>query len=250
MGKIAISLFFILLACTPTFSETLHLVTFDYYPTMYKSEGEVKGCAVDIVKEAFRRMGQEITIRMVPMKRGQNMVKKGTADGMFTLYKTPKRAKLFYYPKLPVLSRVISFYVKKESRITFDGDVGKMLQYSLGTVLGYSYGNELDNYIKKESFRKVDPAASLESTIKKLVKERFELLPHTKLDMIQLLRKMKLENKVRELTPSIIELPVYLAFTQKRESLSSIADKFSNNIAEMRKDGCYEKLLCELSKPE
>ena len=94
--------------------EPLNLVTFDYYPAMYKVKGNLKECAVEIVKEAFKRMGQEITIRMVPMKRGQYMLKKGRADGMFTLYKTPERETFAYYPELPVLSRGISFYVRKD----------------------------------------------------------------------------------------------------------------------------------------
>ncbi|MCP4118591.1 MAG: amino acid ABC transporter substrate-binding protein [Desulfobacteraceae bacterium] len=246
MKKLIIFLFLTLFLNASAFSETLNLVTFDYYPTMYKVKGKFKGCAVEIVNEAFKRMGREITIRMVPMKRGQHMLKNGRADGMFTLYKTPEREMFAYYPELPVLTRVISFYVRTDSQITFNGDISKMFKYSIGTVLGYSYGKELDDYMKYGFFKRVDPAANLENTIKKLVTGRIEVLPHTKLDMIHLLKKMKYENKVKELAPSIIELPVYLAFTRKKKELVSLADKFSDTIAEMKKDGSYELLFYKI----
>ena len=57
---------------------------------------------------------------------------------------------------------------------------------------------------------------------------------------------MRFENKVKELTPSIIELPVYLAFTRKKKELVSLADKFSATIAEMKKDGSYELLFYKI----
>ncbi len=71
---------------------------------------------------------------------------------MFTLYKTPKREEYAFYSKVPLLSRVISFYVRNNSQITFEGDLNKMLKYSIGTVLGYSYGKALDNCIKNDAF--------------------------------------------------------------------------------------------------
>ena len=114
MKKNILSLFIILAISASASSETLNLVTFDYYPSMYKVRGKLKGCAVEIVQEAFNRMGQGITIKMVPMKRGQYMLKTGRTDGMFTLYKTPERETFAYYPELPVLSRGISFYVRKD----------------------------------------------------------------------------------------------------------------------------------------
>ena len=57
---------------------------------------------------------------------------------------------------------------------------------------------------------------------------------------------MRFENKVKELTPSIIELPVYLAFTRKKKELVFLADKFSDTLAEMKKDGTYERLYYKI----
>lgn len=243
MKKLVISLFIVLLSVTPAVSETLRLVTFDYYPTMYTKGGRLRGCAVDIVKEAFRRMNRKITIEKVPMKRGQHMLRNGEADGMFTLYRTPERTEYAFYPESPVLTRQISFYVRSGSQINFEGDISGMLKYSVGTVIGYSYGKELDNYIKNDSFKRIDPAPGLENTVRKLVNGRFDIMPHTKLDMIHLLKKMKFGNRVRELTPSIAELPVYLVFTKKKKYLAAVAKKFSDTVEGMKKDGIYEKLL-------
>lgn len=243
MKKLLLSVCLIFVLTASAWSEPLHLVTFDYYPTMYRDGDELKGGAVDIVKEAFRRMGQDITMEMVPMKRGQYMLQTGQVDGMFTLYKTPERREYAYYPESPVLSRIISFYVRHDSPIAFDGDLTSMLHYPIGVVLGYSYGAELDAYIEKDSFAQIDAAPYLENTVKKLVEGRFDILPHTKLDMVPLLRKMNYEEKVKELSPSIVELPVYLAFTKKKGELVPIADTFSKTIKEMIQDKTHEQLL-------
>ena len=103
MKKSFIALLLILTFYSPVNPETLDLVTFDYYPTMYRKGNEIKGCCVLIVKEACKRMGYNVTISMVPYQRGLFMIREGKADGMFTVYKTPEREGFAFYPELPVM---------------------------------------------------------------------------------------------------------------------------------------------------
>jgi len=222
-------------------ADCLELLTFDYYPTMYKQGDEIKGCAVCIVKEALERMGCQANITMVPYQRGIFMVREGKADGMFTVYKTPEREKFAYYPSLPVMYRVVSFYALKDSKITFDGNLDKMTQYSIGTVRGYSYGQRLDTLINQKAFKDIDPAKDPRLTLKKLLHKRFDLMPHTEVDMTYLQKEIKCEGKVKKLSPAIEVVPTYLIFSKKKPALAPLKDRFSEVIEEMIYDGTYKR---------
>ena len=223
-------------------AEPLELLTFDYYPTMYKQGGEIKGCAVCIVKEALQRMGCKIHITMVPYKRGLFMIRAGKADAMFTVYKTPEREKFAYYPALPVMYRVVSFYALKDSTITFGGDLHRMTHYSIGTVRGYSYGKRLDSLIRQGAFEKIDPATDPRLTLKKLLHKRFDLMPHTEVDMLYLQKEMECEGKIKKLSPAVEKVSTYLIFSKKKQALAQLKHKFSEAINEMMHDGTYERL--------
>ena len=240
------ALLFIFLSCSFASADTLNLLTFDYFPTMYKEGNEIKGCAVDIVKEALGRMGYKANIKMVPYQRGLFMIREGNADGMFTVYKTPERERFAYYPKLPVMYRIVSFYVLKDSPIIFDGDLNKMTRYSIGTVRGYSFGSKLDALMKSGLFEKIDPAANPRLTLKKLLHKRFDLMPHTEIDMMYLQREIKCKGKIKKLTPAIEKVPTYLIFSKKKPNLGPLKDKFVEVIQEMKRDGTYEKFYYKL----
>ena len=243
MKKILMTMLLVLSFDTFSFADTLNLVTFEYYPTMYREREEIKGCAVYIVREALQRMGYDMVINMYPFKRGLLMVENGTADGMFTVYKTPEREKFACYPELPVMYRTISFYVLKNSDITFDGDLEKMLTYSLSTVLGYSFGKTLDRFIRGGKFKSVYPANTSEVALKILLNKRADIMPHTELDMMHLLKKEGAENRTKKLSPTIEKVPTYLIFSKRRKKAAQLADRFVEIINEMKEDGTYEKTL-------
>lgn len=66
---------------------TVHLVTMDYPPYIIKQDGKVQGPVVNVVREAFGRLGYHVAIEMLPWSRSLDMVNRGTADGLFTIKK-------------------------------------------------------------------------------------------------------------------------------------------------------------------
>ncbi|MFZ6642987.1 substrate-binding periplasmic protein [Undibacterium sp. TC4M20W] len=91
------------LCCSTSIAATFKLASLHYPPYEYVEQGEVKGIAVDIVKEAFRLMGHQVSINIYPMRRSLEMVKNGEADGIFTVFKTPEREKYIIYSNEAVL---------------------------------------------------------------------------------------------------------------------------------------------------
>ena len=64
-----------------------------YPPYSYKEDGKPKGIYVEILESAFKQMPDYVvTIRMVPWKRGLEMVKKGKSPAVFPPYFVMARA--------------------------------------------------------------------------------------------------------------------------------------------------------------
>ena len=117
-----------------------------------------------------------------------------------------------------------------------------MLTYSPSTVDGYSFGKILDRFITGGRFKDVYPADTPDDALRMLLHKRSDMMPHTELDMIHLLRKAGAENEIKKLSPPIEKVPTYLIFSKKRKKAAQLADKFVTAINEMKKDGTYEKL--------
>ena len=131
MKKIIITALFVLGIGIQANAETLELLTMEYPPYFYKEAGEVKGIATDIIQEAFHRMKRSIRIRIFPWARAIKFIKDGEADGLFTAVKNPEREKFADYSKV-VMVEMVSLFVRKDSPITFDGDLSTMGKYGQG----------------------------------------------------------------------------------------------------------------------
>src|SRR4051812_29535911 len=96
------------------------LVTAYYPPFAYEENGQQKGIAVDLLKEAFARMHQEMRIEFVPFPRAISMVKRGEADAIFPFSISAEREKFVRYPSEILVSDPATLFVRSDSIIVFD----------------------------------------------------------------------------------------------------------------------------------
>jgi polar amino acid transport system substrate-binding protein len=222
-------------------AETLELLTMEYPPYFYKEGGEVKGIAIDIIQEAFHRMKRPIRIRIFPWSRAIKFIKDGEADGLFTAVKNPEREKFADYSKV-VMVEMVSLFVRKDSPITFDGDLSTMGKYKFGGVRGFGYGEAFDNAVKNKIITKIHLVTRGEQVVKMLILKRFQVLPSDRYFALYSLNKLGEVGKVKELSPQIAENETYLIFSKKR-NLAHIRDKFDKVLIEMRRDGTYDRIM-------
>ena len=223
-------------------ARTLELVTLQYPPYEYAEEGEVKGFVVDIVTEVFRRMQQPIHISLLPWARSIQMIENGTADAIFTAYKTPEREAFADYSKEILMPQIISLFVLKESTIQFDGDFSKLANYRFGAVRKVSYGRIFDKAVTNGLIQTPDMANTGEKNIDKLLTERFDILVSNKYGALEILKKKGLTEQVKELKPAVENVPSYIAFSKQR-NLTQVRDEFDAVLAEMKRDGTYERII-------
>ncbi len=62
----------------------------------------------------------------------------------------------------------MTFFVRNDSSITFDGDLTKLKKYKIGVIKGFSYGPIFDAAVANGTL-KVDKTKSLKQNISKLL---------------------------------------------------------------------------------
>ena len=220
----------------------LELVTLQYPPYQYQDGAEVSGVAVDIVREAFRRMGRPVHISIYPWGRSLAMAESGQADAIFTLYKTPEREARLDYSRQVLMPQEVSLFVLRDSLIRFDGRLSQLAGYRFGVVRAVSYGAIFDAAARQGGIRIAETAASGEQNMEKLLARRFDILISNRLGARDIIRRQHAEALVRELKPPVEQIPSYIAFASKPE-LAGMRDRFDAALETMKRDGSYGRLV-------
>lgn len=242
MSRLTFLIIFIAVIQVYSFSNELKLVTLQYPPYEYEENNEIKGVAVEIVKEVFRRMGQPVNIKLLPWVRAVAMVENGLADGFFTVYKTPEREVFAHYSKEVLIMQVISFFVKEDSLITFNGDLKKLRKYKIGVVRGVSYGEKFDNAVKDKILTDIEDVTIGEQNFYKLISSRIDIIVSNKFGAIHIIDRLNMRGEIKELDPIVQTVPSYIAFSRKK-GLVSLRDKFDKTLRDMKNDGTYDEII-------
>jgi polar amino acid transport system substrate-binding protein len=220
----------------------LELVTLQYPPYEFLDKGEVKGVAVEIVQEVFKRMKVPIKITLYPWDQSLAMIQKGEADAIFTIFKTPEREAFVDFSHEVLMPQVVSLFVTKDSHIVFDGDLNKLSRFTFGVVRTVSYGSLFDDAVKSGVIRGIETSETGEENMKKLLQGHCDILVSNRYGALHIVKKMNNMDQVKELTPAIQSVPSYIAFSKKR-SLTSLRDECDRILRNMKDDGTYESII-------
>jgi polar amino acid transport system substrate-binding protein len=232
----------VFLVCASTHTTALEVVTLQYPPYEFLEDGEVKGVAVEIVQEVFKRMKVPIKITLYPWDQSLAMIQKGEADAIFTLFKTPEREAFADYSHEVLMPQVVSLFVTKDSHIVFDGDLNKLSRYTFGVVRTVSYGSIFDDAVKNGVIRISEASETGEENMKKLLQGSFDILVSNRYGALDIVKRMNNMDQVQELIPAIQSVPSYIAFSKKR-SLTSLRDECDSILRNMKDDGTYESII-------
>ena len=225
-----------------TNSTALELVTLQYPPYEYLQNGEVKGVAVDIVREVFKRIKRPITITLYSWDQSLAMIQKGEADAIFTIFKTPEREAYADYSHEVLMTQVVSLFIKSDSNIVFDGDVSKLRNCTFGVVHKISYGSIFDQAVKNGVIRNIETSETGEENMKKLLQGHVDILVSNRYGALDIVKKMNNVDQVKELKPAIQSVPSYIAFSKKR-GLTSLRDEYDMILRKIKDDGIYERII-------
>lgn len=233
--------FWLYVAATTASAATYRFVTLEYPPYEYTENGVIKGVAVDVIKETFKLMGHEVKIEVWPWARSIEMIKNGDADGIFTFFKNPEREAFVHFSKEAVVQQKIALWVRKDSGITFDGDLSHLRNYRIGVVRKTSYGDRFDNAVKKGTL-KITESYTINEAIKLLVNKRIDVWVSNYHGAVFELKKSGIFMEVRELQPSLQDSAAYVGFSKKR-NLASLRNQFDTALAKLKTSGRYDAIV-------
>ena len=235
-----------LLACAlavpgVAWADSFRLVTFEYPPYEYTENGEVKGMAVDIVREAFKLMNHEAIIEILPWPRCQMLFERGEVDGIFTFFQNDERQAFTLFSKEVVVTQTIALWVLKNTKIEFNGDLTRLQPYQFGITPKTSYGERFDTAIKYGLLH-TEAAASIESNLRKLVNGRIDIWVSNRDGAQHELRRLGLSGLVRELKHPIQVVPAFVGFSKQRNH-TALRDGFDQALATLKHSGVYDALV-------
>jgi polar amino acid transport system substrate-binding protein len=219
---------------TPTILATPEIV-----PQSYTVNGQQTGFLVDIVKEAFRRAGRPVEIRLLPWARCLSETQHGSIDGFFPAFVTPERQSYLSFSREGLMIEAMSLFVREGSPISFDGDLSQLAQWRIGLVYGTSYGPRLDGFLAQHSLVPDEHQGSLQTAIRMLAGGRIDLFPGERQTVIRTAASLGLSDRIVELSPPIEIVPAYLAYTRLRE-LDQISADIDKSLRSMKEDGFYD----------
>ena len=231
---------FVSLQCA---ASTLLFVTIQYPPFSYELDGKQLGIAVELITVASARLHQEIKIEFVPFVRAMHMIQNGEADAIFPFAKNESRLAFAVYPTQSLIEQQPTLFVRKNSDISFDGDLHKLSHFTFGIERGANYGPEFAQAIKDGIILRTDGAEDQQHNLIKLVHGRFDIAVGPRAVVFYYAKMAGLLAEIKELQPAVgKEVIAYLAFSRIKNS-QAIVDKYDDEFKKMRKDGTYDKIV-------
>lgn len=220
----------------------VRLATFEYPPYVQEFNGQAKGLAVELVREAFARMGRGVLIEFYPWNRGVKLLEADAVDGLFTIKKTPERMIRLNYPNRPLIRQDYVFFVRKGSRTRFAGDFADLSTATIGVVSSTSYGQRFDDAAARGAFRMLEAATSYELIFRMLAGARVDAVICSRLVGLEFVRRIGAAGLIEISGPPIETALSYLVFSADKRN-AALAPAFDKAILEMEGDGTLNRIL-------
>lgn len=192
-----------------------------------------------VYREAFSRIGYEVTISRIPAERAMTNVNKGIDDGKYIKIAGLSR---LYPNTIQVSEKCIDYefviFTKKADFKPTDYD--SLKPYNVAFINGWKILEK--NVVGTASLTKVENAELL---FKLLEKDRTDIIIYSRLEGYALVKDMGLK-EIKVLEPPLIVRAMFLYMHKKHEVL---VPKVAEALRDMKKDGTYTRLYNQALAP-
>ncbi len=208
------------------------------HPLGFYEDNKVTGIAIDLFQAVMTKLGKEVNFKLLPGKRVLHMLKKGEADGVPFIRKTPAREAFLNYCHEPLLSEDIFFYVNKDDNFTFNGDFLSLKDKKIAIILGDSHGEKFNRIADQLT---IVQTSSVESSFEMLIRKRVDVVLSTRLRAAKTFNKLP-KGKIVRISKAIISAPLYVAFSKKRGH-EALRDQFDQVLKKMKGSGALKPIF-------
>ncbi|MHC8413514.1 substrate-binding periplasmic protein [Pseudomonas sp. Hz4] len=234
----AFALIGLLLLTQGAAAQKLRLVA-DAWPPFTDATLVNGGLATDIVSTALARAGYASDFEQVPWARALLGVGEGRYDVLVNAWYTDDRTKLGQYSGEYLLNRV-RFLKRKDTPIEYN-NLQQLHTYPIAVVRGYAYSPEFDGDV---SLQKV-PVHNFSMAVRMVAAGRVKLtLEDEYVARYYLARESsKVRDAVEFLPKPLSENSLHILVSLKNPRHEQIVAGFDREIAAMKVDGSYQRLM-------
>jgi polar amino acid transport system substrate-binding protein len=192
-----------------------------------------------VVKEAFRRVGIEISIIAVPAERALRNASEGIEDGIFSRVAgmSEKYPGLLQVPQKIVDFDFVAFSRKIDAEIKGWESLGP---YDIAIITGWKILEE--NIRGTRSLHKVRDVSILFNL---LARDRVDIVVYSRIGGVFTIREMGLK-EVKALEPPLASREMFLYLNSKHAGLVA---PISESLGRMKEDGTYQSIVGSYAQP-
>ena len=237
---IILFIFASLLATGPASAEEKITIAIDQGnpPFMFVQKGRPEGIYPVLLNAIFERMDIDVDIIALPWKRALLMGKNGEV-GIGGIYQTAERLKIFDY-SIPIYTECVMLFVRKRKNLSVT-DLTDLKGKTIGGLLGWSYGDELDR-ARKEGQLVMDEVQNDEANFKKLISGRLEGVLALDLTGKLIIRQQGYQDQIAVIGKPVAVNDTHLVFA-KKSAKKHLLQQFNAALKSMREDGTYEQVI-------
>lgn len=209
---------------------------------MLNSDNKLEGVHIELVKQVAAKLNIHVTFKSLPWNRAIHFMEQGKADAITYIGKTPKRELFAYFCEGNHLSETRNGFFTFKNRfesIDYQGNFSSLAGLRIGSIQGYSYGQEFDN---NQLIIKDSGAQSLNTLVKKLANKRFDLAIGN-VDSVRFTLKQESLDSIIGLFAGIPgSIKQYIAFSKQRNH-KALAERFALEMIKFKKTPAYDEIL-------
>ncbi len=178
------------------------------------------------------------------------MVQDGKADAIFKALRNEDRDAYLHFPDEPLVVEQTVAFKLDNSRAHLNTDFSEAKDIKMGIGAGFIYGPPVDAILKKNPFKKLETAPTVERNIEKLIAGRIDILLADKIPAIYSANRHGYGHRIRILKDEhgqeiiFSASKTFLAFSKKTISIT-LVKRFSDALKAMKADGTYEAIICK-----
>ena len=197
------------------------------------------GLATDIVITALARAGYASDFEQVPWARALKGVGEGRYDVLINAWYSDERTLLGQFSAEYLVNRVL-FLKRKESAIEFD-NLGQLHDLPIAVVRDYAYSADFDGDTQLQKI----PVHNFAMAVRMLAADRVKLTLEDEYVARYYLKSEapRVRNAVEFLPKPLSENSLHILVSLKNPQHEQIVAGFDREIAAMKADGSYDRLL-------
>lgn len=245
LSRVGVGMLLSLLLCSGLARAERLVIAGDLWcPINCAADTEKRGLFVELAEQIFAESGIEVEYRVINWARAVHDTRRGKLGALIGAG-VQDAPDFIFTPSAPGISRMC-FYALRGGSWRYKG-LESLQAVRLGAINGYSYGAELDLYLRNhhdlDHVQLMTGDRALISNLRKLRHGRIDALVENAWVMQALLSQRYLHGEVVEVGCRQPDIPIYLAFAPGLPESARYAQLFEQGQQRFREDGRMEQLL-------